>query len=202
MKIIYSIVYAGLQLPVLKNEQGKDVTPLKPIAELFGLSWTDQHKKLSGSAYLREHLGICMGDIPHAGSQKVAKSNVCTPLMGGADSQKREQICILVSRVAAYLMTISPDRVRAQGNIDGAKFLMEKQEEWADALHDYEEIGVAINMKHIKQQEQLRKTRMALVSVIGVKNKTADAADRKAVTAVIAQMTAELGLPYQPDLLG
>lgn len=184
MKIIYSIVYAGLQLPVLKNEQGKDVTPLKPIAELFGLSWTDQHKKLNGSAYLREYLGVCMGDIPHA------------------DLQKRGQVCILLSRVAAYLMTISPDRVHAQGNIDGAKYLMEKQEEWADALHDYEEIGVAINMKHIKQQEQLRKTRMALVSVIGVKNKTADAADRKAVTAVIAQMTAELGLPYQPDLLG
>lgn len=44
-KISISIEYAGLQLQIGKNEQGQDVTPLKPIADLFGLKWETQRKK-------------------------------------------------------------------------------------------------------------------------------------------------------------
>lgn len=181
-KIVFSIQYAGLTLPVAKNDKGEDVTPLKPIAELFGLSWTDQHKKVTGSAYLTKYLGICMGDNPHA------------------DGQKRGQTCILLSRVAAYLMTINPERVQAAGNADGAKFLMEKQEEWADALHDFEELGVAVNLNHAKSQELLRKQRFSFAQMIGIKNKTADLADRHALGQVAQQMAGELGITYQLDL--
>lgn len=215
MKIVFSIMYAGLQLPVLKNEQGQDVTPLKPISDLFGLKWEKQREKITQSDYLSRFLGVCtldswgagsqkQGDITPprggAGAQKGQKPDTCTPHVGGAGGQIREQTCILISRVAAFLMSINPELVRARGNKDGAKFLEEKQEEWADALHDYEELGVAVNLNHAKSQELLRKQRASFAQMIGVKNKTADAPDRKALGAVVQQMAAELGVAYQPDL--
>lgn len=182
-KVAFSIEYAGLTLPVIKHATGEEVVPLKPIADLFGLSWTDQHKRITDSAHLSEYLGVCMGDIPHAG-------------------QRREQTCILLSRVAAYLMTLNPEKIKAAGNEDGARYLIEKQNEWADALHDYELLGVAVNLNHAKAQDALRRQRSAFFSAIGVLNKTSGAAERHAITRVIGQMATELGVPYQHELPG
>lgn len=140
-KVHLSIEYAGLHLQVAKNEHGQDVTPLKPISDLFGLRWDRQRDKVTKSVSFGKYLGVC------------------TLQMWGADGQKREQNCILLSRVAAYIMSISPDAIRSQGNHDAADFLEEKLNEWADALHDYEQIGIAINQNHVKFQEGLRKQR-------------------------------------------
>jgi hypothetical protein len=181
-KVTLSIQYAGLQLPIAKNENCQDVTPLKPISDLFGLRWEQQREKVNGAFY-REYLGTC------------------TLLIGGADGQKREQTCILVSRVAAYLMTINPERVKSHGNESGAEYLKEKLNEWADALHDYEELGIAVNLNHIKAQELLRKQRMAFASMIGIKNKTQEQADRKALSHILKNMAGEIGVPYQLDLM-
>ncbi len=181
-KVIFSIQYAGMTLQVGKNERGEDVTPLKPIAELFGLQWERQRKKVTDGVFLAKFLGTC------------------TVLMHGADGQKREQTCILLSRVAAYMMGINPDRVQAVGNVDGVAFLMEKLEEWADALHDWEEVGVAVNLNHAKAQEGLRKQREAFARMLLTKTKMEDPADRMAVGQVAAQMAAELGVMFQLDL--
>lgn len=182
-KITFSIQYAGLQLQIAKNDQGEDVTPLKPISDLFGLRWDRQREKIVRSAYLSKYLGVC------------------TPQLGGADGQEREQNCILLSRVAAFLMSINPDQVRARGNVSGAEFLEQKIEEWADALHDYEQLGVAVNLNHARAHEVLRKQRAAFAQMMGVKARTADAGDRKALTQVLRQMAGELGVKYQSDLL-
>lgn len=182
-KISISIEYAGLQLQVSKNSQGQDVTPLKPISDLFGLQWERQRKKITQSPFFSQFLGVC------------------TLPMYGAGSQKREQTCILLSRVAAFLMSINPEQVRAQGNEESADFLEKKINEWADALHDYEEIGVAVNINHTKAQEALRRQRASFAQMIGVKNKTSEVADRNALGHVVKQMAGELGIPYQLDAL-
>jgi hypothetical protein len=181
-KVTVSIQYAGLQLQIGKNERGEDVTPLKPISDLFGLQWRRQHKKVTESDYLGRFLGVCVVPMYHA------------------DGQKRDQICILLSRVAAFLMSINPEQVRAQGNVSSADFLEEKIKEWADALHDYEELGVAVNLNHLKTQEALRKQRASFAQMIGIKNKVSDASDRRALGHVVKQMAGELGIPYQLDL--
>lgn len=182
-KITLIINYAGLQLPVVKNDAGDDVTPLKPISDLFGLKWEKQRLKVSESGFLRDFLGTC------------------TPLMGGAGGQNREQTCILVSRVAAYLMSISPERVDAAGNEDGARYLTEKLTEWADALHDYELLGEAINLNHIKRQNVMLRQRVAFARMISLKTRTPAANERVALSQIIGQMASELGVSYQPDLL-
>lgn len=182
-KINISIEYAGLQLQIAKNVQGQDVTPLKPISDLFGLRWDRQRDKVTKSVHFGKFLGVC------------------TLHMWGADGQKREQNCIFLSRVAAFIMSISPDAVRSQGNHSAADFLEQKLNEWADALHDYEEIGVAINENHYRFQEALRKQRTAFAQMINIKTKSDDRSDRKALTHIVKQMADELGVPYQVDML-
>jgi len=212
-KVSYLIEYAGLQLQIAKNEHGEDVTPLKPISDLFGLSWADQKKKIGANS------APCDGDIPIAGAGKDTKNcptggdippgssyfsrrfGVCSLHFIAADGKKREQICILFSRVASFLMSINPDKVRAQGNVSGADFLEAKITEWDDALHDYEELGIAINQNHAKLQESLRKQRASFGQMLAVKNKTPEINDRRAVSHILKQMADELRVPYQVDLL-
>lgn len=127
--IAISIEYAGLMLPVVKNEQNTEIVPFKPLVGVFGLDWMTQYKKIQ-SPWMTRHLGVCVGLMPYAGEGK------------------REMVCIRLDRVASYLATINPDRVRANGNTDAADFLEAKLTEWADALHDYETFGSAHNPRH------------------------------------------------------
>lgn len=180
--VAFSIEYAGLTLPVIKRAAGEELVPLKPISDLFGLLWESQRRKVTESAYLTEFLGVNTTDIPGIAG--------------------RDPVCILLSRVAAYLMTLNPDKIKAAGNESGARFLIAKQNEWADALHDYEQLGVAVNLNHVKVQEALRRQRAAFFNALGVLNKTPGAPERAAITAVIAQMAGELNVPYQPALPG
>jgi len=182
-KISFTIEYAGLHLQVLKNEKGEDVTPLKPVSDLFGLSWEDQRKKVANGPHLAQFLGVCTGAIP------------------GAGGQVREQTCILLTRVAAYLMTVNPDKVRSAGNVGGAEFLEAKLNEWADALHDYEQLGAAFNLQHARAQEAASKACMRLAQLVGIRNKTEAPKDRAVISQIMARMATDLGISYQPDLL-
>lgn len=157
--IAISIEYAGLTLPVVKNEQGIDCVPLKPICELFGLKWEAQRLKVSGEFYA-EYLGV-----------STLKALVCTPVKGGADDQSREHTFIRLDRVAAFMMTINLDRVRAAGNESGAAFLKAKLTEWADALHDYETFGSAHNPRHADALRAMRRAN-AIANVAKIKDAT------------------------------
>lgn len=155
--IAISIQYAGLTLPVVKDETGTDCVPLKPLCDLFDLKWETQRMKVSEPFY-KKYLGIC-----------VLKAWVATPLKGGALGELQEQTCIRLDRVAAFMMTISPDRVRAAGNTSGADFLEAKLTEWADALHDYETFGVAHNPRHADALLALRRA-TAIAKVANIKD--------------------------------
>lgn len=178
-----NVVYAGMHLAVIKNAEGDEVTPLKPISDLFGLSWTDQHKKLRNSAWLSRFWGVCIGDIPHA------------------SGQNRDQTCIKLIHVSSFISSINPDRVRAAGNEGGADFLEKKSLEWAMALHDYETLGEAINLNHIKHKDAVCRQASALTRIINSKLRTKNAADINALSMAASKVAAELGIPYQVDLL-
>lgn len=110
--------FSGALLPVETNEQGHQVVPLKPIVEVIGLHWQTQMEKVQG-AYLKRRLGTCIQPSLYAG-------------------QQREMVCIRLDRVAAYLNTINPDMVRAQGNQASADFLEAKHQEWDNLIDAYE----------------------------------------------------------------
>lgn len=183
--IIISIEYAGLTLPVVKNDHGADCVPLKPICDLFGLKWETQRVKVGLNFYSR-YLGV-----------SVEKSWVATPLKGGASGEYQEQTCIRLDRVAAFMMTINPDRARANGNESGADFLQAKLIEWADALHDYETFGVAHNPRHADARLALQRTDV-LLRAIRQASRAKSVAERSLLNTLVAQLAAESGLKYDP----
>lgn len=182
-KVSFIIEYAGLQLQIAKNASGEDVTPLKPISDLFGVQWEAQRRKITDTTFYNSYFGVC------------------TPTLWGAGGQKREQTCILLSRVAAYLMTLNPTLVRAKGNESGADFLEEKLNEWADALHDYEAFGVAIKgQKNTEAQLELARINSA-IRLIAAKSRTKSDKDRQAIEAMQGVLAKHIGIPFQADLI-
>lgn len=181
--VVVSINYAGMQLLIVKNDAGQDCTPLKPIVDLFGLRWTQQREKVTKSQHLSKFLGVCTLDIWCAGTQK------------------REETCILLSRVAAFIMSIGADRVRSHGNVASADFIEQKLEEWADALHDYEEFGVAFNMNHARNQEASGRQFMRVAALLKIKSQLPAQNERRLMDSMIVKATDGLGIVYQPDLL-
>lgn len=213
-KVIRLIDYAGLKLPVMKNERGEDCTPLKPIADLFGLSWRDQRKKLVESPFLMRHLGLTFVEkapkpadsgediLTSNGGEgpKTADSGMGIHASKPGNRTYLPEVLIRIDRVAAYLMTINPEKVRAAGNERGSDFLEARLTEWADALHDFIEDGVAVNLNHVRADDARRKQREAFARMMVTKTKMEDPADRRAVGQVAAQMAAELGVMFQLDL--
>lgn len=165
--IAISIEYAGLMLPVVKNERGEFV-PLKPITEVFGLHWPTQHAKMQ-EEWKAEFLGVCVLDTPYAGEQK------------------RQMVCIRLDRVAAYLLSLNPAKIRDAGNESGAAFLQAKLTEWADALHDYETFGSAHNPRHADALLAMRRAN-AIANVAKIK----DAALRR---IALAELGIDLAAP-------
>lgn len=117
--ISLNLNFSGSLLPIVDGEDGVQRVPLKPISDLIGLSWADQHKKMQ-VPYFARRLGVCVGDIPYAG-------------------QTRQMVLIRLDRVAAYLNMLNPESVRAGGNEAAADWLEAKHQEWDDLLHAYEQ---------------------------------------------------------------
>lgn len=171
------IEYAGLTLPVVKNEAGVEHVPLKPISETFGLHWATQHAKMQ-EEWKSEFLGVCVLDTPYAGEQK------------------RQMVCIRLDRVAAYLMSLNPVKIRAAGNESGAAFLKSKITEWADAIHDYESFGSAHNPRHADARLALQRTGM-LLKALRQRANTRNPSDRALIDATITRLAAESGLSVE-----
>lgn len=196
-----TITYAGIEIPVVKDALGRDATPLKPIVDLFGLQWRDQRKRVVENEYYLNRLGITEvepgGDIPpceaHPGGDIPTSC-------ASKNSTYLPTVLIRVDRVATYLSSINPARVRAAGNEDGARFLMEKQSEWDDALHDYEELGVAVNLRHERTQAALVKHSLAFARIVATRSKTSDATDRAALGQLLARLARDMDVTYQLEL--
>ncbi len=187
-KVRIALEFAGVVLPVAKDEQGRDVVPLKPIVDVFGLKWEKQREKVctpqSGGAAtgLGKRVGTCLVQIFDG-------------------TQKREMVCIRLDRVAAYLNSISPAQARAGGNVSGAAFLEQKQEEWDDLIHEYEMAGGIFASREQREASQRMAKVRAIVSLGRVKNSTESTADRKLYGELMQGLAGELGMAYQPDLL-
>lgn len=172
--------FAGINLPVNKDGEGREIVPVKPISDVFGLEWGRQHKKMQ-TPYLTRRLGVCIGLMYHAG-------------------QLREMVCIRLDRVSTFLNQIEPERVRGGGNETGADFLEAKQEEWDDVIHEYESRQGGM-LQAISGETRTKAINIRLyLSVLRAKRDTSDEADRTALTTMAKALAAEAGAPYQPDL--
>ena len=170
--ITLNLEFAGVILPTSQSEKGEGIVPVKLISDIFGLSWKRQYRRLQ-TPYFTRRLGVCMGHMAHAG-------------------QSREMVCIRIDRVEAYLNSLSPESVRAVGNIDGAEFLEAKQSEWDDVIHAYEKAkGLAA------PQSDKHRTRSLYLSACRAAHASGNRADVLAIRDDLAQ---ELGYVVQQQL--
>lgn len=190
-----NMVFGGAVLPVVKNEAGQDVVPLKPICEVVGLKWETQRLKFSPK------LDTCTPPRGGAGQADddylIRRFGTCAVQMYWA-GQHREMLCIRLDRVAAFLNTINPNQVRVNGNEAAADFLEKKHQEWDDLIHAYEsERGDMLRRGATARVINIR----TLLSVCREKRVTTPEPDRRVLEAISKDLSAELGLPYQSDLL-
>jgi len=179
-KIMMQLDFSGVVLPVIEDEQGQQVVPLKPISDIFGLNWSDQHKRMQ-TPYLAQRLGVCIGELPYAG-------------------QRRKMVCIRLDRVSAYLYTLNPDQIRVGGNAKGADFLEAKHEAWDDLLHDYEVASGILSKNESLKSESVRLRKISsFLSICREKRVTQSIADRLTLSDLAQQLAAEVGVPYQMD---
>lgn len=202
--IVVSITYAGILVRVVKHD-GVEYVLLKTISDAAGVVWQDQRKKVLDSKWLRRRLGVIEADllaIDENSGRGIPTSNIDS----GRDIPTSNPtygipIYIRLDRVAAFLGTINPIRVRALGNISAAEQLEIKISEWDDALHDYEELGFAVNLNHVRNQEATGRQCMRVASLLKIKAQLPDQKERCLMDALIAKSANGLGIPYQPDLI-
>lgn len=177
-QISMNLNFGGVILSVVDGEDGFQRIPLKPICEVIGVDWANQHKKMQAPYFVRR-MGVCVEDILYAG-------------------QTRQMVLIRLDRVEAFLNTLNPDSIRAAGNADAAAFLEAKHQEWDDLLHAYE-----LGKGDLYKERSSRLTAVrTFVSVLKAKNATADLIDRKALSSILSGLANDLDVPYQQELGG
>ena len=109
---------------------GQPYTPMKPIVEGMGLDWAAQFNKLK---------------------QKFA-TTIAEIAIVANDGKERLMACLPVRKLAAWLYSISPNKVRPELR----NTVIMYQNECDDVLWDYWTKGQAINQRHTIGAEQQR----------------------------------------------
>lgn len=118
-----NVPFYGNSLFVVEHS-GEAYTPMKPIVEGMGLDWKSQHKKIS---------------------QRFAKGmvEITIPSAGGAQAM----ICLALRKLAAWLNSISPNKVRPEIR----DRVIQYQEECDDVLYEYWTKGEVKNPRKAKK---------------------------------------------------
>lgn len=118
-----NVPFHGAELYVV-NHNGEPYTPMKPIVEGMGLDWKSQHKKISQ----RFSKGMVEITIPSAGGVQA-------------------MICMALRKLAAWLNSISPNKVRPEIRDK----VIQYQEECDDVLYEYWTKGHVVNPRKAKK---------------------------------------------------
>lgn len=189
-----TLVILGREIRTIEVN-GTHYVSARGVTSVFDLNWRKQKQRLlvKDSVILYGVIDISApeyADIVTLGSGYLSRSDMDDTLFMRMD------------RAMMYIARVSTAQMRVNGkNESGADAILSKQIEFAQALHDYETFGIAINKNHWGQSEVLRKQRLAVVALINAKNKASDKADRQLLETMIRTAADECNAPYQPDLV-
>ncbi|HBS3704801.1 TPA: phage antirepressor N-terminal domain-containing protein [Klebsiella quasipneumoniae subsp. quasipneumoniae] len=113
-----NVPFYGNSLFVVEHN-GEAYTPMRPIIDGMGMDWASQFTKL----------------------KQRFKLTVVEITMVAADGKSRSMICLALRKLAAWLQTISPNKVRAEIRDNVIRY----QEECDDVLYEYWTKGQVIN---------------------------------------------------------
>ncbi|AXG42234.1 MULTISPECIES: phage antirepressor N-terminal domain-containing protein [Photorhabdus] len=111
------------------NYNGEPYTPMKPIVEGMGMDWTGQHAKL------KQRFKSTIEEIP----------------MVAADGKTRDMVSLPLRKLAGWLATISPNKVK----VSIRDKVIQYQEECDDVLYDYWTKGIVVNPRQLSVMEEL-----------------------------------------------
>ncbi|EKQ8001600.1 phage antirepressor N-terminal domain-containing protein [Raoultella ornithinolytica] len=137
-----NVPFYGSELYVV-NHNGEPYAPMKPIAEGMGLAWQSQLAKI----------------------KQRFSSTVTEIVMVAADGKSRTMICLALRKLAAWLNTVSPNKVRPEIR----ERVIRYQEECDDVLYEYWTKGQVVNPRKMKrstakQLTPLRQTAERLIA--------------------------------------
>lgn len=118
MNQIQAVDFHGHQLLVI-NHNGQPYTAMKAIVEGMGMSWQPQHEKLKSSRF---------------------QSTITEIVTVAEDGKQRAMTCLPLRKLAGWLMTIHPNKVKPEIRANVITY----QNECDDALWDYWTQGVAV----------------------------------------------------------
>lgn len=131
-----TVPFHGSELYVVEYN-GQPYTPMKPIVTAMGLDWGSQFRKVAAN---EARWGVLELRIPSAATV------VDSTIVGSADGKSRELTCIPVRKVAAWLATVEPGKVK---NPDVRARVVMYQNECDDALWQYWNEGIAVNPRAV-----------------------------------------------------
>ncbi|HCI5922686.1 TPA: phage antirepressor N-terminal domain-containing protein [Klebsiella pneumoniae] len=134
-----NVPFYGSELYVV-NHDGEPYTPMKPIVDGMGMDWASQFTKM----------------------KQRFKSTVVEITMVAGDGKSRRMICLALRKLAAWLNTISPNKVRPEIR----ERVIRYQEECDDVLYDYWTKGQAVNPRKSETTADERTPLRALVNRI------------------------------------
>lgn len=120
-----NVPFHGAELYVV-NHNGEPYTPMKPIVEGMGMDWASQFTKKK---------------------QRFKTSIVKITMQLPSDEQRREIICLALRKLAGWLQTISPNKVRPEIRDK----VIQYQEECDDVLYEYWTKGHVVNPRKAKK---------------------------------------------------
>ncbi|HGF2940616.1 TPA: phage antirepressor N-terminal domain-containing protein [Escherichia coli] len=120
-----NVPFHGAELYVV-NHNGEPYTPMKPIVEGMGMDWASQFTKIK---------------------QRFKTSVVKITMQLPGDEQCREIICLALRKLAGWLQTISPNKVRPEIRDK----VIQYQEECDDVLYEYWTKGHVVNPRKAKK---------------------------------------------------
>ena len=175
------IRFHGTSVLVVEH-QGGEYIALKPICDMIGLDWRTQKRAIQ-EPYQAEFYGL----------KRLLPPEIAG--LGGLKPPSEGDLYIRLNRVQFFLAQINPSRVLANGNHDAAAWLIALHHEWADALHDYETLGVAMKSGRLAK---LREVNGLMRSIALAK----DAQIRDALEALVRTELATLGHAVSPPRQG
>jgi hypothetical protein len=149
--------FMGVLHPVW-DYQGERVIYIKHLVDQIGLDWRNQRTKVLDGDNATLYGTMKFELLPNSGGASIPENSDTPPetVAGGAGFiQKlqfvtpKEGVYLVLKRVEIYLARLSTNQIRARGNEDAANILLALQQEWADALHQYESLGVAIKKNFV-----------------------------------------------------
>lgn len=145
-----TVPFHNAELYIVEFE-GQPYTPMKPIVDGMGLSWTTQYRKLMTGYAQDEHTPNRWG-----------VTKIVIPTLGDL----QEMLCIPLRKLFAWLNSISPNKVKPELRDTVIKY----QEECDDVLWDYWTKGKAVNPRKStpKDRENLRHAVSNLVSRVKI----------------------------------